>query len=300
MVLEIGHHLEWDVRPSLLAPLGLRAGDNRRETAFFHWQPLRVPLRSFAGPAPETAWPSGDLIVFEVRPEITVLWSRHGSLAAQEAVEAMPFRYLRAHTAPWGERRDFAVDVFHATGEFIDDGAAIHAWLLRLDNLEVGPTLLTAGAGIASASAGPIVSDVKREVDVTTARLVLGLETGAPGIHGWLRATRDTALAVDGYATIDSRLATGLRLELAHLHLGVDGSLADTRVYVPGAMRASGITGGGSLSVARGLANHLDATLQLDVARSFYAPAIDPSAMQLAAPRWGVQAFASLQASVGR
>ena len=44
ITMEFGHHLEWDVRPSLLAPLGLRPGLNRRETVHFHWQPLRGPL----------------------------------------------------------------------------------------------------------------------------------------------------------------------------------------------------------------------------------------------------------------
>jgi len=45
---------------------------------------------------------------------------------------------------------------------------------------------------------------------------------------------------------------------------------------------------------------HLDATLQLAIARSFYAPALDPASTEITAPRWGVQAFASLQATLGR
>lgn len=300
MTLELGHHLEWDVRPALLAPLGLRRGDNRRETASFRWQPLLAPLAWIAPPADGRSMPTGALVVFEVNVQLTFLWSAHGGLATHGTTEAMPFRYVRAHTTPWDERRDFAVDVGRASAEFTDDGAAIRVWLARLENLELGPLLVTGGAGIASASAGEFSpTAMQREISITTPRLELGLETGGRRVHGYLRGTRDTAITPDGYALLDTRLASGLKLELPELRIGLDATAARTRVYVPGTHAARGVTGGGALTLAHRLVPHVDATLQLAVARSFYAAPIAPMTSAVADARWGVQALAALQATVG-
>ncbi len=300
MTFELGHHLEWDVRPALLAPLGLRRGDNRRETVSFRWQPMRAPLAWLAPPADRVNMPTGALVVFEVNVQLTLLWSAHGGLATHGTTEAMPFRYVRAHTTPWDERRDCAVDVGRASAEFTDDASAIRIWLARLENVALGPLLITGGAGIASASAGTFnPAAMQREIAITTPRLELGLETGGRRVHGYLRGTRDTAITPDGEALLDARLAAGVKLDLTQLRLGLDATAGHTTVYVPGTPAVRGATGGGALTLAHRLVPHLDATLQLAIARSFYAAPIAPMTSAVTDARWGVQAFAALQATVG-
>ena len=318
-VMELGHHLEWDVRPSLLAPLAMRAGTNRRETIAFHWQPLRMSLAGLLDatargeaakehlpePPPMTdaeraAIPHGDAIVFDVRVEDEILFGPMQPLATRIRAEAIPFGYLRHHVAPWGEARDFSVAIGQGGGEFVDRGAAIRLWGLRLENLQLGPVYATGGIGIASAGAGDFVmtdTGLERALNVTTPRAELGLEVGDARAHGHVRATHDTSVVADGYLTIDSRIATGLVIPLGDTRLALDGALALTDVRVPGASAIKAATGGGSLAIAHHLSGSFDASLQLDVARSFYAANV---ARLDFTPRWGVDAFAGVQARIGR
>jgi len=299
-VFEVGHHLEWDVRPALLAPLRLRPGANRRETATFRWQPVRLPLAAFYGIAERARAPAGDLVIFDVRVAWSFLWSKGGSVADHAVAEAVPFRYLRERTAAWGERRDVTLDFGVGGGEFAGDATAVGVWLVRLRNYDYGPLLATVGLGIASASAGELVSDVEREVDITAPRALLGIEGGTRDVHGHLQLTHDVGIAPDGYATVDTRVAGAVRVDVARTRIGLDAVLGRTTVHVPSFMPVIGATGGGSLSLAHGLGAHLDATLQLDVARSFYAPDVELTAGAVPSPRWGVQALGTLQARLGR
>ena len=151
ITMEFGHHLEWDVRPSLLAPLGLRAGRNRRETLRFHWQPLRGPLPSVLAavergeaakqglppPPARTAadaarLPQGDVVIFDVDVRHTILWDAASTAPAAhlDQVEAMPFRYLRDR---------FVLDIAAGGGEFTEDGALIHVWLVKLEDPDPRP-----------------------------------------------------------------------------------------------------------------------------------------------------------------
>ena len=301
IVMEFGHHLEWDVRPSLLAPLELRPGANRRETVSFHWEPVRFRAadlypREPGAPPPTT---KGELIVFDVRTDLTLLWVAHGDIADRETAEAVPFRYLRAHTSPWGEARDYTVDVGVGGGEFTQEAASVYFWLARVQNLQLGSIYASAGGGVASAEAGPFVTMTKREIALTTLRGMVQLETGNSLVHGYVRGTNNAALHPDGYAMIDRRLTGGIVLTHPALRVGLEGAAALTQVYVPMQSRITARTGGGSLTVARSLTHNLQATFRLDVARSFFAPT--PSmTMQDFTPRWGVQAFGALQATVGR
>ncbi|MBA3397785.1 MAG: hypothetical protein H0T89_34495 [Deltaproteobacteria bacterium] len=296
----LGHHLEWDVRPALLAPLRLRAGQNRRETVSLHLQPASIPLSDFIG-ADDSA--TGNVVFFDLRTHWTFLWSKGGPLAMQQFAEASPFRYHRAHVAPWAEQRDYIVDVGAGGGTFTDAAASVHFWFFHIENLALGPLYATGGAGIVSASAGELVAEFENEVEITTPRVELAIETGDSQVHGQLRFTHDATIAPDGYAVVEARLAGGLRVDLARrsrTRLGLDASLASTTVHLPRVMPLAGRTGGGSLSLARGLGAHLEATLQLDVARSFYAPDAEIMTGGLPSPRWGMQALATLQARIGR
>ncbi len=316
-VMDVGHHLEWDVRPSLLAPLQLRAGTNRHETVTYRWQLLRAPLANvldgavrgeaakedLAPPPPMTAeekaaLPQGDAVVFDVRVEHEALWGAGRMLVVRDRAEAVPFGYIRRHAAAWGEARDFSVEIGSGGGDFVERGATIHVWFLRLENLELGPLYATGGLGIASADAGAFLPPdahgiARRQVDVTRPRAELALETGGTKIHGHVRATHDAAVMPDGYVTVDARITAGLAVPMRDLVLRLDGAIARTDVLVPEVRAIRAVTGGGSLALARHLTGNLDATLQLDVARSFYAT-------DTFAPRWGVDAFAAVQAKVGR
>jgi len=316
-IMELQHHLEWDVHPSLLSPLGLRPGANRRETVTFHWQPLRAPLPALLHsmeaaeaqkeglPAPPHAaeddakLPHGDMVLFDVHVETTILWSRGGALSMRETPETAPFRYIREHVAPWGEHRDFVVDVFAGGGDFVDDGASVHVWILRLDNLKLGPLYTTGGIGIASADVGPFVSPVERQVVANAPRAVLAVETGGERVHGEVRATNDVMVAPDGYLALESRLASTIGSTLGDTRVALTGAVARTEIGVPDAMPVSRVhvTGGGALSAVHHFSSHLEGTVQLEVARSFYAARLAEQDFQ---PRWGVNAFAALQAVVGR
>ena len=310
ITMEFGHHLEWDVRPSLLAPLGLRPGRNRRETLRFHWQPLRGPLPKVLAaiergeaakqglppppertPAQEARLPQGELVIFEVDVAHTILWDASSAAPAVhlEQVEAYPFRYVNDR---------FTVDVFQGGGEFHDGGATVHAWLLKLERLGLGPLELTGGLGIASAGAGELVDDVSREVDVTEPRLVAGVAYRRGGLAAELRAARDVALVPDGYVTVESRVDASLAWEGVATRLALSATRARTDVHVPGAPVVAGaLTGGGALALARRLSPHLSASARVEVARSFYAA--DVLALERA-PRWGATAFAVLEAALSR
>jgi hypothetical protein len=298
--MELGHHLEWDVRPALVAPVLPRADRYRQETVSLHWAPLRLPLALFAEESERPGWPTGDLTIFDVHTTWAFRWSAGAPLAMKATAEAIPFRYSRPRLAPWGERRDVTVDVGAGGGDFIDEGAAVRVWLVRIGHLELGPILATGGFGMASASAGGFVSDLEREVDVTTPRVLLGIETGGRHLHGQLRATRDATLAPEGHAVVDTRVAAGLRLVASRARAGLDGFLALAEVHVPGLAPRAGPTGGGSLSFTHRVAPHLDAALQLDLARSFHVTDAERAAGMLGPPRWGAQALAMLQATADR
>jgi hypothetical protein len=239
------------------------------------------------------------MVLFDVHVETTLLWSRGGALSMRETPEAVPFRYIREHVAPWGERRDFMVDVGAGGGDFVDDGASVHVWLVRLDNLKLGPVYTTGGIGIASADVGPFVTPVERQVSTTAPRAVLAVETGNERLHGELRATNDALVAPDNYIAVDSRLSSAIASTFGRTRVALTGAIARTQVGAPQAMPVvrTHVTGGGALSAVHHFSSHLEGTLQLDVARSFYAA---PLAEQDFTPRWGVNAFAALQAVVGR
>lgn len=313
---ELSHHLEWDVRASLLSPLELRPGLNRRETVGIHWAPLRGKLGPVlagiqAGEAAKEhievtdpidpdnpKLPQGDLTVFDTRIEISALWSATRTPTSRWTVESIPVGYIHEHRAPWGEERDYTLDFFAAGGDFIDEGATVHLWILRIQNLGIGGVLTSAGIGFASSDAGPFIGEYERPVQVTAPRALLGLETGNRRLHGFVRATHDTAVQADGFVTLDSRVAAGLAwTHSPRFRMELDGAIARTEVSVPGepATTITRPTGGAALSMVRHLPHRLAASAQVDVARSFYA---QPDATFDTAV--GVTAFGALQATVGR
>jgi hypothetical protein len=304
-VIELEHELEWDVRPSLLAPLGLRPGLNRRETLRLRWAPLRFPMEDLMvqvpdpapRPGPVQGAPKGELMVFDVNTEMSWLWSRRSGVVMHAVPDATPFAYRRDQDAPWGEARDFEVRLFRAGGEFADRAASVGLWALEVDNLQLGPVFLDGGIGFASAGAGELVTDTAREVEVTKPRALVGIETGGSNVHAYARATSDVTLAPDGYVVIDRRVTSGAALQLGANRIAVEGTIARDDIRVPQSLRTRATVGGGSLSVVRELGRHLRASAQLEVARSFYA---QDAEMQDFAPRWGTRALGVLQAVAGR
>lgn len=303
LMAELGHHLEWDVRPSLLAPIQLRAGLNRRETMSVNVQMLRMPLSLLDGPEPRLVPRTDAFVLFDVELHASWMWSEDTPPAAHQEVEAIGIRYERPAIAPWGERRDYGVDVVAGGGEFTDAGSSVAAWVVRISNYQSGPVFVTGGIGFSSAGIGPLVTrgDItEHQIDLTTPRALVALETGGSRLHGYVRGTNDIGLGADGYILRDSRLAGGLALEAPGTRLGLDGFVGKTKLYALDVAPVRGTTGGAALSLARGLGAHLEATLQLEVARSFYALAPEAMAGALGPPRWGVNAMAALQATAGR
>jgi hypothetical protein len=297
---ELGHHLEWDVRPSLLAPIQLRPGLNRRETLSLRVDPFRLPLAALTPPEQQEQAPPGALVVFEIDMQFSLLWSGDAPLAWRQQVETIAFRYERARVAPWGERRDFAIDVGAAGGEFIEDGSSVHAWVVRIQNVALGPVYASGGIGVASAGVGPFVDESTRQIELTVPRVLAGLETGGERVHGHLRGQRDIELTADGFAVVDSRVTGGLALEAADTRVALDGFAGVAELHVPDRAAIRGATGGAALALARGLGPHLEATLQLEAARSFYALPPDAMTGALGPPRWGASAMATLQATASR
>lgn len=319
-VMEIGHHLEWDVRPSLLAPLGLRPGTNRRETVSFHWQPLRMNAHRLLLTAhhpddpppppadPKTVLAPGDLVLFEVWTDGQFLWSATEPLSMRQTVDVSTFRYIRDHTSPWGDARDLTVDLFRAGGAFVQPGQTaqqgsasnVGVWMLTIENLKLGPLYASAGGGIASAAAGDYVGEYEQQVDVTKPRIMASLETGGRHVRGYLKGVHDAQTVPDGYVAIDARATAGIEVLTKNTRASLDGALARTEVLVPGVMevlKARASTGGVSLNAAHTLTKHVQATALIDVARSFYPPAATSLDFT---PRWGVQAFVSLKATLGK
>jgi hypothetical protein len=304
-VIELGHELEWDVRPSLLAPLGLRPGLNRRETLRVRWAPVRLAVSDLQqdptvrhvppGGAVQGA-PNGELVVFDVNTEMSWLWSSPGNVALHALPDATPFGYRRDQDAPWGEARDFEVRVFRAGGEFAENAASVGLWIAQLDNLKLGPLFIDVGIGFASAGAGAFVTDTKRQVEVTVPRASVAIETGGTSARVYANATSDVTLAPDGYVVIDHRVTSGGTLDLGATRIALDGTIARDDVRMPPAQRMRATVGGGSLSLVRALGPHLRASLQVEVARSFYAQTSETAPMQDFAPRWGTRALAVLQA----
>jgi hypothetical protein len=304
-VIELGHELEWDVRPSLLARLGLRPGLNRRETMRLRWAPVRFAVSDLQqtgkvthvppGGAVQGA-PDGELVVFDVNTEMSWLWSRRDTVAMHAVPDATPFAYRRDQDAPWGEARDFEVRVFRAGGEFAENAASIGLWIAQLDNLKLGPLFVDAGIGFASAGAGAFVTDTKREVEVTVPRASVAIETGGENAHAYANATSDLTLAPDGYVVIDHRITSGAALDVGVTRIAVDATIARDDVRMPPSQRTRATVGGASLSLVRELGRHLRASVQLEVARSFYAQGTEAAPMQDFTPRWGTRALAVLQA----
>ncbi|HWO18971.1 MAG TPA: hypothetical protein VNO30_09345 [Kofleriaceae bacterium] len=302
-LLELGHHLEWDVRPSLLAPLELRPGLNRRETASFRFAPFHMAMTIFE--KPEAPRGTEHIALFDFTTRVSWLWSADSPGAWHSSVEAVGIRYERPQLAPWGEHRDYQVDIVAGGGESSDDGSAIAAWAVRIHNRQMGRAFVTGGIGFASASLGPIimVGDISRhQVELTTLRALLAVETGGSQLHGYVRATNDARLGADAYVLRESRLTSGLALDASGTRAGLDGYVGFTTLYPLGAASVQGATGGAQLSLARGLGAHLEATLQLEVARSFYAPYSlgEATAGAPGTPRWGMNAMVALQATAGR
>ncbi|MEZ4400811.1 MAG: hypothetical protein R3B06_12370 [Kofleriaceae bacterium] len=309
-VMEIEHHLEWDVHPTLLAPLGLRPELNRRETLRFHWRPLRASLpRLLAAmergeaakqgeppppprtPAEEAQLPQGDVILMDVEVRHTQLWdaSGRGDAAYLDQVEAIPIEYVNG---------PFSLIIASGGGEFNDAGAIIHVWGVKLEGLALGPVRASGGLGIASGSAGAWVSSVEREIAVTAPRGLVALAIGDGATTAEVRATHDVSMAPGGFVTVDARLVAALDHAAGATRLTVDAAVARTTAHVPGRPTpAAGLTGGGAVAIARRLARHLDASARVEVARSFYAT---PMALRDLTPAWGVSAFAGLQGTVGR
>lgn len=311
-VMELTHHLQWDVRPALLAPLGLRPGTNRRETVGFHWLPLRFPVSWIAGvsddgtlqldPAhPNRRAPTGDFAVFDIDVQWAGLWTKSNpTLTTRDTIAVKPFRYLRRHQAAWGESREFAIDLFASDSDFVDAGSRIGIWVLRIENLQLGPLYATAGGGFGSVGVGEFVSAVSREVSLTKPRGEFALEAGTPQLRARVHARADLAVVADGYTTWELRTGGALVWQRAAMRSAVEGVIARTDIYAPGSggqRTTRAITGGAALDWSYGLTRYLQATLRIDVARSFYAGG---DAMVAFAPRWGAQALAGLAATAAR
>ncbi|HSK01171.1 MAG TPA: hypothetical protein VK932_08015 [Kofleriaceae bacterium] len=298
--VELGHHLEWDVRPSLLAPVQLRAGLNRRETVRLQVEPFRLSLAAMTPPELREGVPAGSLVLFALDTHLTVLWSEDTPLVWRQQVEATGIRYESPQLAPWGERRDFGVDIVAGGGEFTDEGSSMHAWVVRIENVALGPVYASGGIGVASAAVGPFIDPITRQVELTTPRVLASLETGGDLVHGSLRVRNDVGLTADGFAVVDSRVSGGLALEASSTRFALDGFAGTAELHAPDRAPVRGATGGASLAIARGVGAHLEATLQLEAARSFYALPPDEMTGALGPPRWGVSAMAALQATAGR
>jgi hypothetical protein len=297
---EFGNELQWDVRPTLLAPIWLRPGLNRSETFRVHWQPVHFDMRKFSD-APITdpnEAPKAEATIFEIHSAMTWLWSSGGPLSMVSSADAMMLTYRRFHSTEWGERRDYTVAGAGGGGVFNDNGALVRVNLLDIENLEVGHDVyLDTHLGFSGGGAGPFVDQYRRDVDLTRPSLALGAEWAAPHARAHVRATSDLTLVPDGFITYDHKLSSGLGLDVGNTTVWAEavGGLSEAHVPMMPVRRA--VVGGGSISFVRALSPHVQASAQVELARGFYG--VD-EAMQDFTPRWALRTFAGVQAVVGR
>jgi hypothetical protein len=300
-LIELGHQLEWDVRPSLLAPLGMRHGKNRRESFRLHWRAFRssrAALETSSWPTPTTVKPltpppPGELLAFDIDTELSWLWSSGGDVAFRASPTVIGAGYTSPKVAPWGEDRPFLATLFHGGGQFNGTSSTLRMWIGNVENLALGPLFLSGGIGFASAGAGEFVTDTERELGVDTWRGKLEIEAGTANAHGYLKATNDLELAPDGYIVADRRLSSGAAFDVGRTRIALDGAFGRSRAYVLRVPTTGALVGGGSLSIIRELTQHLRASVQVEVAKSFYA---DDAMAQDFTARWGARAFGVLQA----
>jgi hypothetical protein len=264
-----------------------------------HWRAVELP-DGLETPANE---PKGVIGLLELWVDWSLLWTANTPLASRPGLDISMVRYTRRQEAPWGEARDYSAEIFRGGGEFteginVEGGAgSVHFAIAQVENAMVHGMYVSASAGFAAASAGKLDTDNKREVEVVMPRVSLKVERGERHVHAHLQTSLDAVATPDGYVTKEWRTTAGAGIRFDATNASVAAALARTWVYLPGTPRTVAHTGGLSLSVSRELSEHLQATALVDAGRTFYAP----DAMQLDfSPRWAVQAFATLQATVGR
>jgi hypothetical protein len=295
--MEVGHRLEWDVVPSLSAPLYLRAGPNRRETITIDATWVRIDPSSLSS----EIHARGDFTFFPVNARTSFVWGADRPLSFDAEATAYLFRWRLARTAPWGEERDLVVDLFGGGGQFGDEAAAVQAWFLRLCNVRFGRVFASAGIGIGGGAAGAFVSELEREIDITRPEAFVAVETGAAHVSASLRGAHGVRIVPDGYLVEDSRVDGGIALHAGGVSAALDGFLARSTLYVPGAAPVSAATGGGSLTVTKPLARGAELALYVDGGRSFYADPREGRSFDelVASPRWAGRVLAVLSATIG-
>ena len=300
----LGHHLEWDVRPTLLAPPKLRADLNRRETITVKFHALSAQLN-----------PPGPLDLVEETPEylrfgwmdtrITLDWAAGDTAALGSTSVAAGmgmFGYAR-------EREDGGVPlevwIFHSGAEMTmpeggDDAISVMQMyfdVFRVSGARIGDWRVAARAGFAAHSLyryDDAAGEAIESTDAISLEPAASIERDAGEATYKVAAERNHWAHWTGSAIIDDRLSLAVTAPLGRFRTRAEIFGARSHRLSLGGGLAAATTGGMSALIETDLGRHAIFRIRNDVGRGFYA-----AGATLEEPRWAAETLATLSLGAG-
>lgn len=298
----LGHHLEWDVRPTLLAPPRMRADLNRRETISVSFHALSMHVND-PGPLALVPVPPEYVRFGWMDTRIAIDWTAGDPAAlGQTSVGAGMgmFGYAR-------ERADGGVPlevwVFHSGAEMTmqDDPEApsvmqMYFDVFRVSGARVGAWRVAARAGFAAHSL--LRSDAAGEplesTDAISLEPALAIERDHDGATYKVAAERNHWGHWTGAAIIDDRLTFAITAPLGRFRTRAEVFGARSHRLTLGGGLAAATTGGMSALIETDLGRHAIFRVRNDVGRGFYA-----AGATLEEPRWAAETLATVSIGAG-
>jgi hypothetical protein len=298
----IGHRLEWDVRPTLLAPPRLRADLNRRETIEVAFHALSMVVND-PGPLALVAVPPEHVRFGWMDSRVTLDWTAGdpaGPGSASVASSMGMIGYAR-------EREDggepLEVWVFHAGAEMQmpedADAASVmqmHFDLLRVAGARVGDFRIGGRAGFAAHSLlrSDPAGEVVESTDAMTLEPGLSIARDVGDVTWKLAAERSHWIHWSGDAIIDDRATLSMTTPWGRFRARAELFGARSHRLALGGALAAASTGGLSTLVETDLGRHAIFRVRSDVGRGFYA-----AGATLEDPRWAAETLATLSLGAG-
>jgi hypothetical protein len=300
----IGHHLEWDVRPTLLAPPRMRADLNRRETVTVSFHALSARTN-----------PRGPLDLVDETPEylrfgwmdtrVTIDWT-----AGDDALLGATSVGAGMGMIGYARERDDGGDplevwIFHSGAEMLMPGEPdattvmqMYFDLFRVAGARVGDFRVAARAGFAAHSllrADPEDPQAEPEyTDAITLEPAVAVERDFDEATVRLAAERSHWGHWTGSAIIDDRLSFALTAPIGRFRTRAELFGARSHRLTLGGGLAAATTGGSSALIETDVGRHAVFRVRSDVGRGFYA-----TGATLDEPRWAAETLATLSLGAG-
>ena len=299
----IGHHLEWDVRPTLLAPPRLRADLNRRETIRVSFHALSMQLND-PGPLALVPVPPERLRFGWMDTRIAIDWTagEQAALGSTSVGAEMGMLGYARERADGGDPLE--VWVFHSGAEMTipaveDDTPSVmqmHFDLFRVAGARAGDFRIGARAGFAAHSLLRASADgeVVESADALTLEPGLSIERDAGELTWRLAAERSHWAHWSGAAIIDDRATLSFRAPWGRFRTRAEVFGARSHRLTLAGDLTGATTGGMSTLVETDLGRHATLRVRNDVGRGFYA-----AGATLDEPRWAAETLATLALGAG-